>query len=91
MDKTIQNNIEQVLVERLALIKRIQQAFKEWEPNMPIRFRRGAMQRELCNEVGIPWIGRNKRLINEAMSGLGYIGIRVNGTRFYRKGDAYGR
>jgi len=91
MANTIQNNLEQVLAERLSLIQCIQESFKRRAGELPVRFRRGPIQKAICNEVGIPWIGSNKRIINEALEGLGYIQIRVQGTRFYRHRNAYGR
>ena len=86
MEILSQNNLKEVLEARLALIHSIQVAFKRREDSLPKRFRRGAIQRELCREVGIHFIGNNKRLVNEALAGLGYIQIVIDGIRFYRKG-----
>ena len=85
MDNLTPNSLEQVLVERLSIIRDIQSAFKRREESLPKRFRRGIIQRELCQEVSIPFIGLNKRLVNEALTGLGYKKITVDGWGYYRK------
>ncbi len=88
MDSTIHDSIGVVLANRLALIKSIQASFVllQMETDLPRRFRRGDMQRELCKRVGIHFTGLNKRLVNEAMEGLGFIQIAIDGVRLYRQG-----
>jgi hypothetical protein len=81
------DDVEQVLAERLALIRKVQQRFKFMMGECPRRFRRGDIQRVLCEEVAIPCTGLSKRLVNEALAGLGFVKITVDGIRYFRKKD----
>ena len=81
-----QNSVTEVLVERLMTIHRVQASFLKIMGEQPKRFRRGDIQRVICSDVGIPFIGLNKRLINEALVEMGYVKITVDGIRYYRKG-----
>jgi len=85
MEATTPSNVELELIDRMMTIHRIQVAFLKRQGGLPKRFRRGSVQQDLCKEVGIPFTGLNKRLVNEALLALGYIKITVDGIRMYRK------
>lgn len=77
--------LEEVVAKRLLLSRAVAAACLEIVDDMPDRFRRGDYQRVICYKVKIPFIGLNKRLVNEVMFKLGFKKVYLDGHRFYRR------
>ena len=85
MEVLIPNKVEMALVQRLMLIHRIQAAFLKLQGGLPKRFPRGPVQRELIKTLGLQGTGLTKRMINEALLGMGYRSVFIHGDRFYSR------
>ena len=82
----LDNEIER----RLSTMEDIKIAFREIEGLLPVRFRRGEIQKHVFLRTGLPKTGLNKRLVNETLATMGYAKVTIHGRLFYRRKDTNG-
>lgn len=76
-------NEAEILQSRLLIIDEIQKAFAPAKDT--VRWPRGELQEMLLHALQLPVTGYTRRLVNEALYGLGFRAVKTRGKLFFHR------
>lgn len=78
--------LQEIIKQRLEQIEKFMNTFQVFlEPSLPIKFRRGPVQKKILKIHNLPCTGPNMRSINEAIEKLGYRKTYLGGQMYFSK------